>query len=182
VSFFESLIHAHRRRTKCGDFKLIFDGDRLRYCSLGLFFDGNTNLELRLCLGGAVELLVDGDVFGLKKDIRRSRIGVSLKCNLGISRDVQECTDIRFKSSWDHIPKRHLGATRDALEHHLDGDGMVQTSVMRGGSHFGDVSRKDMVAWGGDEDVNAVIGGRDNLAIGGDKMVVTRRENRQQTL
>lgn len=39
-----------------------------------------------------------------------------------------------------------------------------------------------MVAWGGDEDVNAVIGGRDNLAIGGDKMVVTRRENRQQTL
>lgn len=81
---------------------------------------------------------------------------------MGISGNVQECTDIRFKSSWDHIPKRHLGATSDALEHHLDGDGMVQTSVVRGGSHFGNVSRKaDMVAWGGDEYVNAVIGGRD---------------------
>jgi hypothetical protein len=94
VSFFGSFVHAHRRRTKCGGFMLIFDGDRLRYCNLGLFFDGNTNLELRLCLGGAVELLVDGDVFGLKQNIRRSRIGVSLKCDLSVSRDVQECTDL----------------------------------------------------------------------------------------
>jgi hypothetical protein len=46
VSLFGSLVHAHRRRTECGGFKLIFDGDRLRYCNLGLFFDGDTNLEL----------------------------------------------------------------------------------------------------------------------------------------
>lgn len=47
-------------------------------------------------------------------------------------------TYIRLESSRDHVSKGHLGTTSDALVHHLHGDDMVKTRVVRRSSHFGD--------------------------------------------
>lgn len=49
-------------------------------------------------------------------------------------------TYVRLECPGDHVPKRHLGTSSDALEDHLDGDDMVK-SRMRRGSHDGNVLR-----------------------------------------
>jgi hypothetical protein len=89
-----TLIHAHRGRSRRGKLGFVLNSDRLGYCSLGLFLDGDSDLELGLCLGGAVELLVNRNVAGLQKDEGGSRIGVSLKHDFGVCGNVQESANL----------------------------------------------------------------------------------------
>lgn len=49
-------------------------------------------------------------------------------------------TYVSLECSGDHVPKRHLGTSSDALEDHLDGDDMVK-SRMRMSSHDGNLLR-----------------------------------------
>lgn len=72
----------------CGSLGYVLDRDRLGY-SLGLLFkDGDTKLELGLCLCGTVKLLINGHVCGIEQYKGGSRVGVSLNHGLSVCRDV----------------------------------------------------------------------------------------------
>lgn len=73
----------------CESLGLVLDGNGPGD-SLGQVLDRDANLELRLGLGSAVKLLINGDVAGLKEDIGCCRVRVSLKGNLEVGRNVEE--------------------------------------------------------------------------------------------
>jgi hypothetical protein len=100
-----------------------------------------------------VKLLVDGSVVLLQKNVRSSRIRVSLDEDNSVVGDLEKRADLTpcqyecasscicmqtytlLKSLGDHIPERHLGTSGETLVEHLDGD----HGVRRGsgdGSHF----------------------------------------------
>lgn len=66
----------------------ILDSNRLGG-NLG-FLDGDANLKLGLCLGGAVKLLIDGDISRFEQDVGTSRVRIALECGFGIRRNVEK--------------------------------------------------------------------------------------------
>lgn len=56
--------------------------------------DSDAELEIRLCLGSSVELLVDRHIGGIKKHVRSGRVGESLDYDFGILNNVQECSNL----------------------------------------------------------------------------------------
>ena len=72
----------------------VFDGDGLGHNSLLLVLQSHTQFELGLGLGSPVELLVDGRISRLQRNVSTRGIGVSLKDDVGIGRDMEESSDL----------------------------------------------------------------------------------------
>lgn len=132
-------MRALNSRGSDGGLGFVLDSDWLGEGLLGLFSEGDTDLKLRLGLGGTVELLVDGDIVGFETEVGRSRVGVPLEDDIGFSGEVEEGSDVAFESLGDHVPKRHLSSAGDAVKLDLDSDHGVEADGGRSGSHGCDI-------------------------------------------
>jgi hypothetical protein len=59
-----------------------------------LVLQSHTQLELGLGLSSPVELLVDGRIPRLQRNVGSRGVGVSLKDDVGIGRDMEESSDL----------------------------------------------------------------------------------------